>query len=153
MSSRGGWWIGTGGTGTAAGDAGLVVLRVGAMLLLIAFHGLGKFPPSEQFAGWVGGMGFPVPILFAWLSALTEVVVASLLLVGLFTRPLALLLFCYFLIVVFVPHQGDPIGNRELPLIFGTIGLALGLIGPGGFSIDAVLRRERTASGESSPAD
>lgn len=152
MGSRDGW-IGTGGTRTAAGDAGLLILRVAAMLLLITLHGLGKFPPSEQFVGWIGGMGFPVPILFAWLSALTEVVVASLLLLGLFTRPLGLFLFCYFLIVVFVPHQGDPIGDRELPLLFGTIGLALGLMGPGAFSIDAVLRRERTASAEVSPGD
>lgn len=152
MRSRGGW-IGIGGTRTAAGDAGLLVLRVVAMLLVITLHGLGKFPPSEQFAGWIGGMGFPVPMLFAWLSALTEVFVAGLLLVGLFTRQLGLFLFCYSLIVVFVPHQGDPLGDRELPLIFGTISLALGLTGAGRFSLDAVLWGERTASREASPAD
>jgi putative oxidoreductase len=120
---------------------------------LITLHGLGKLPPGEGFVGWVGGMGFPVPTLAAWLAALTEVVVAGLVLVGLFTRPLGLLLFVYFLIVAFVAHQGDPLGDRELPLIFGAIGLALALIGPGRFSIDAVLGRESPRSGRASLAD
>jgi putative oxidoreductase len=123
------------------------------MVLLIALHGLGKFPPTEQLVGWIGGMGFPAPTLFAWLAALTEVVVAGLLLVGLLTRPVGLWLFVYFMIVVLVPHQGDPLRDRELPLIFGGIGLALGLIGPGRFSLDAVLWGRRPASEHATSAD
>lgn len=147
------WWVGTGGADRSVGDAGLLVLRVVAMLLLITLHGLGKMPPGEQLVGWIGGMGFPAPTLFAWLAALTEVVVAGLLLVGLLTRPMGLLLFVYFMIVVLVPHQGDPLGDRELPLLFGAIGLAVGLIGPGRFSIDAVLRDGRRASQDATSAD
>ncbi len=127
-----------------AADTGLLVLRVVAMLLLITLHGLGKIPTQEGFVGWIGGMGFPAPVLFAWLAGLTEVVVAGLILVGLFTRPAGLFLFAYFLIVVLVAHAGDPMGDRELPLIFAVIGLAVGLVGPGRYSVDAMRDRGRT---------
>ena len=137
MSARSGWF-GYGGSGTPAGDAGLLILRVVAMTLLITGHGLAKMPPSEQLIGWVGGMGFPVPVLFAWLAAVTEVVFAGLVLVGLFTRPLGFWLFGYLVIVALVPHAGDPLRDRELPILFATIGLALGLIGPGRYSIDGM---------------
>ncbi len=123
-------------TSGPAANAGLLILRVVAMLLLITLHGLGKIPPQEGFVGWIGGMGFPAPLLFAWLAGLAEVVVAGLILVGLFTRPSGLFMFAYFMVVVLVAHAGDPMGDRELPLIFATVGLAVGLIGPGRYSID-----------------
>ena len=150
MRSRSGW-NGARGADTKAGDAGILALRVVVMLLLITLHGLGKLPPGEQFVGWIGGMGFPAPSLFAWLAALMEVVVAGLLLVGLLTRPLGLLLFGYFVIVALVPHAGDPLGDRELPLVFATVGLALGLMGPGRYSVDAMLRGRGPTTGEATP--
>lgn len=139
MDTRNGWWTAMGGTRTAAGDTGILVLRVVAMVLLIALHGIGKVPPGEQFAGWIGGMGFPAPMLFAWLAGLMEVVVAGLLLVGWLTRPMGLLMFGYFLVVALVPHQGDPIGERELALLYAAVGLAVGLIGAGRYSVDGML--------------
>lgn len=142
------WMLGGGTAGTAGSDAGLAVLRVVPMLLLVVLHGLGKVPPQPEFIGWIGGMGFPAPVVFAWLAAFAEVGAALLIVVGLFTRPAALYVFVHFLVVVLVAHGGDPLGDRELPIIFGTIALAVALTGPGRYSLDAVIRGRRpVASG------
>jgi putative oxidoreductase len=133
------WIFGAGTTASPAADAGLLVLRVVAMALLIALHGVNKLPPSEGFTGWIGAMGFPAPVLFAWLAALAETVVPLLILVGLATRPAALVVLVHFMVVAFVAHAGDPWGDRELGLLFGTIAATLMLTGPGRYSVDGVL--------------
>lgn len=133
--------LGGGPVGGPAGDAGLAVLRVVAMLLLVLLHGLGKMPPQEGFIEWIGGMGFPAPAVFAWLAAFAEVGAALLILVGLLTRPAALYVVIHFTVVVLVAHAGDTLADRELPILFGTIGLTLALTGPGRYSLDEALRR------------
>lgn len=125
--------------GSAAADAGLAVLRVVAFLLLIVLHGIGKVPPSEGFVGMVGGLGFPAPGLFAWLAALAETVGAGLLVIGLLSRPAAMVLVGHFLFVILLAHAGDPLGDRELPIFFGATALLFLLAGPGRYSVDALI--------------
>ena len=88
--------------GPPAADAGLAVLRVVAFLLLVFLHGLGKVPPQEGFVGRVGGLGFPAPELFAWLAAFAEFGGGLLLVLGLLSRPAALLLVAHFLLVMLI---------------------------------------------------
>jgi putative oxidoreductase len=126
-------------SGTAAADAGLAVVRVVVFLLLAFLHGMGKVPPQEGFVGMVGGLGFPAPGLFAWLAAIAEVGGAILLVLGLLTRPAALLVFVHFLFVIFIAHGGDPLGDRELPIIFCTTALMFLLAGPGRYSVDNLI--------------
>lgn len=143
MRSRN-WLFGGGSVASPGADAGLAILRVVAMLLLISFHGLGKVPPSAELIGWIGGMGFPAPTLFAWLAAFAEVGAAALVLVGFVARPAALYMVVHFTIVVLVAHAGDPLADRKLPILFGTIVLALALTGPGRYSVDGMLARRET---------
>jgi putative oxidoreductase len=124
-------------------DLGLLVLRLYAGLALALAHGWGKVPPSQGFAGMVGGMGFPAPELFAWLAAFAEFGGGLLLALGLLTRPAALLVVVHFTIVVLLAHAGDPFGDRELPLFFWTSALVLLLAGPGRYSADAALNQPR----------
>lgn len=130
------WTFGVNTPGSAAVDAGLAALRVSAGLLLASLHGLGKVPPQEGFVGWIGQMGFPAPYLMAWLAGLAELAGGVLLALGLLTRPVALVLVIHFSIVVLVAHAGDPLGDRELGIMFGFIALLYLLAGPGRYSVD-----------------
>ena len=137
------WIIDGRAVGTQAVDAGLAALRVVAFLLLVFLHGMGKVPPQEGFVGMVGGLGFPAPETFAWLAAIAEFGGGILLVMGLLTRPAALLVFVHFLIVIFVAHAGDALGDRELPILFAATALLFLLTGPGRYSVDHLIGRRR----------
>ena len=127
--------------GPPAADAGLAVFRVVAFLLLAFLHGMGKVPPQEGFVGMVGRLGFPASELFAWLAAAAEFGGGILLALGLLTRPVALFVLVHFVLVVLVPHAGDPLSDRELPILFGTAALLYLMTGPGRYSLDHLIRR------------
>lgn len=125
-------------------SVGLTLLRVYAGLALAFSHGLGKIPPSEGFAGMVGGLDLPVPAFFAWMSGIAEFFGGLLLALGLLTRPVALLILLNMTVVVFRFHimaQGDPFGDYELPLFFFFAAMAFLLRGSGPLSMDAAVRR------------
>ena len=123
-----------------ATDLGLAVLRIFAGLALAFGHGWGKVPPGDGFVGMIGGMGFPAPVLFAWLAALAEFLGGLLLALGLLTRPVSLVVAGHFAIVVAIAHAGDPFGRRELGLFFLFVALLYLCAGAGRYSLDAVLR-------------
>ena len=125
-------------------DAGLLILRVGLGLALAFAHGWGKIPPAEGFVGFVGSLGFPAPVLFAWLAGLAEFAGGLLLAIGLFTRPAAIFVTVHFLFVVFVAHAGDTFGDRELSVIFLIWAVTLLMTGAGRYSADGMMNR-RTA--------
>lgn len=133
------WIFGSTTAGTSVADAGLAALRITAGLLLASLHGIGKIPPQEGLVGWIGGMGFPAPLVFAWLAGIAEFVGGLLIALGLLTRPAAAFVFLHFVIVVTVAHAGDAFSDRELPILFGVIAFAFALIGPGRYSVDAVM--------------
>lgn len=126
-----------------ATDVGLLLVRLVAGLSLAFLHGIGKVPPQEGFVGMLGGMGLPAPGLFAWLAALAEFGGGLLLAVGLLTRPVAFVVTVHFIIVVTMVHAGDPIGDRELPLLFLVTAVLLLLAGPGRYSVDGALAGRR----------
>lgn len=133
--------FGGAGGATSTADAGLAAYRLSAGLAIALLHGIGKVPPSEGFAGMIGGMGLPAPELFAWLAAFAELGGGLLLAIGLLTRPAAVLLFGHFAFVVLLAHGGEPLGDRELPLIFWATALMFMLTGAGRYSVDALLQR------------
>lgn len=126
----------------------LSVLRLVSAFLFMS-HGLQKI------------LDFPVPrphpvdlLSLSGIAGLLELLGGMLLLLGLFTRPVALVLsgemaFAYFL--AHAPQGFWPILNRgELAALYCFVFLYFAFAGPGSFSIDA-WRRQHSA-GEGRPA-
>jgi uncharacterized membrane protein YphA (DoxX/SURF4 family) len=107
-------------------------------------HFQDAFSPAEGFVGHIGGLGFPVPEAFAWMSGFAEFGGGLLLAIGLLTRPAALLVAVHFVIVTFLAHAGDPFGRRELPLFFLVAALLFVFTGAGRYSADAAVQGRQT---------
>jgi putative oxidoreductase len=144
-------------------NLGLLLLRLAGLYLALG-HGWGKIESlaagDTGFAGALGKMGFPLPGLFAWAAALSEFLGGLLVAAGLFTRwaagfaaiTMAVAAFArHHLIARLLHNAGISIvsedtlkawGNPELSTIFLLVMLGLALIGPGGWSLDAKLRKK-----------
>jgi putative oxidoreductase len=120
-----------------ATDISLLLLRLAFGGLMIINHGWGKL---EKLLG-AGPIKFGDPIglgaeVSLSLAVFSEVVCSALLVVGLFTRWASVPALITMLVAAFVVHGGDPIGDRESALLFGTAYLVLLLMGPGRYSFD-----------------
>jgi putative oxidoreductase len=117
-------------------------LRIGAGLLYMQ-HGLQKL---FGLFGGVGPNGGAVPLMSQFgVAGVLETFGGLLLVLGLFTRPVALVLALEMLVAYFqfhFPRGGMPIENQgELPLLFMLVWLFLAGNGAGPASLDA--RRAR----------
>lgn len=114
----------------------IFILRLGFALLLIP-HGYNKL---QSFLA--GDHDFPDPLHIspAGSQALTifaEFFCALFLILGLFTRLSALILIVCMLVIAFVIHGQDPLGDKEQSLLYLIGFIAIFLTGPGKYSLDA----------------
>jgi len=125
-------------------DVGLLWLRI-LMGLGIASHGWQKIfgGQMDRFAAGIAEMGFPLPGLFAWAAALSELLGGLLIVLGLGTRAAALFVFATMSIAAFIRHAPDPFSKKELALAYWTMAGLLILAGAGRFSLDALLKKRR----------
>ena len=122
------------------------ILRIGAGLLFLQ-HGVMKL------FGWLGGIdgqGGTVELVSQMgLAGVIETVGAALIIIGLFTRPVAAIAFVEMLAAYWIAHHpqgGFPVQNAgELPLLFALVWLFLVGNGPGPWSVDRQLTRRGTA--------
>ena len=118
----------------------LSVLRIVTAFLFMA-HGTQKIlafpvPPSFSVEAWS----------LSWVAGMLELVGGALLLVGVFTRPVAfvqsgLMAFAYF--IAHAPQGFWPIVNRgELAALYSFVFLYFAAAGGGSWSVDQWWRRE-----------
>lgn len=123
------------------GNAGISLLRIFAGVSLSLAHGFGKIPVSDGFIENTEKLGFPMPVLFAWSAALSEVLGGAFLALGLFTRLSGFFIAVTMAVAAFGAHLSDPYGKKELALFYLVTGLCFMLKGAGDWSLDAFLRR------------
>lgn len=123
-------------------DLGLLLLRVGIGVSMLALHGWGKISGGPEVWERVGGnmshLGITAfPVVWGFLAAFSEFVGSILLILGLFFRPAALLL-AFTMLVASLRHLSLPEGqpgsgwmgaSHALELM--TVYLALFLTGAG----------------------
>lgn len=124
-------------------NLGLTLLRIFAGIGLMT-HGIAKIPPSEKFVESVTGFGFPMPHYFAWAAGLTEFAGGALLILGLFTRPVCFLIAFTMATALIGQHRNDPFAMQEKAFLYLFIALAFLLMGANLWSVDGVLRRNRS---------
>lgn len=120
------------------------VLRV-VLGFLFAAHGFQKFN-EWTIAGTqaaFGQMGIPAAEVAAPLVAVLEVAGGIALILGLLTRPAAVLLMLNMLGAMFLVHVSAGVfaadGGYELVLLLAAASLAIALVGPGRISVDHAL--------------
>jgi putative oxidoreductase len=123
-------------------DFGLLLFRFFVGATMAFSHGLGKVPPSEQLIQGVTGIGFPLPVVFAWAAALSEFVGGLLIAAGLFTRLSAVFLGFTMGVAAFVVHGADPFNVKEMALLYFASAVLLFFTGAGQYSADRLLRKK-----------
>lgn len=143
-------------------DLGLLILRLAGLYLAVA-HGWGKIvglaSGETRFLEGVARIGFPMPLVFAWAAALSEFAGGLAIALGLFTRWAAPFAAFTMFVAAFGGHRAfsqilvwlhlapasedlKKWGNPELAIVYMLVCLAVGLLGPGRFSIDTKLGRK-----------
>ncbi len=114
----------------------ILILRIGFALLMIP-HGYDKM--QNLLAG---SHDFPdplhvTPLVSQGLTVFAELLCSILLLLGLFTRPAAIVLAGCMLVIVFVIQLKAPLEDKEHALMYLIGYLVILLTGAGKYSLDA----------------
>lgn len=129
-------------------DVGLGVTRV-VIAFLFVLHG------TQGLFGWFGGIdgqgaAAPFGVWPFWYASALETVGGVLVLLGLLTRPAALLCSGVMAYAYFTVHQPMallPMQNMgEESALYSWIFLLIGILGPGAFALDSLFRRGRKAA-------
>ena len=94
-----------------------------------------------EFRGFLAQFKFPVPLASAIVSVYAQCVCAVLYLLGLFTRPAAVVMIFNFTFALLMVHLGDPYPPAALAFAMFSGSLFLLLYGPGEPSVDDWLSR------------
>lgn len=130
---------------------GITAIRVIVGIVFVA-HGGQKLLESgfSGFAGNLEDQGVPIPLFFAVLVILLEVVGGVALIFGLFTRlfavPLAINMLMAALLVHFPNGFFSRDGGYEYTLVLMVACVALALSGPGKAALDRVLAARSDAA-------
>ena len=127
-------------------DVGLLILRIGIGLMFM-IHGYPKIaggPEKWQGLGnTLGALNLGLPVFWGFMAAFAEFFGGLLLVLGLFFRAAAFLLFVTMFVAV-VKHisGGDGFNGYSHAAESCVLFLSLIMIGPGRYSLDQMLTRE-----------
>lgn len=129
------------------GRARHLLLLIGRIALVVLFIIFG-YPKLTGFSGtvqYMTSLGTPMPMLAAIIAVVMEVPAAILIVLGFFTRPVAVLFVFYTLGTAIIGHHyWDMTGDAVMPNMinfYKNISIAgafilLAIVGPGALSLD-----------------
>jgi len=125
-----------------ANTLAFTVLRLAAGIMM-ATHGYGKVfgGRMEGFTQGVADMGFPVPGVFAWMAALSELVGGICLALGLGTRVAAFFVAGTMFVAGFIRHAPDPFAKKELAFLYLAVMIFFVLAGGGKWAVERLFCR------------
>jgi putative oxidoreductase len=134
-----------------AADLGPLLIRLGVGTVF-AVHGWQKLDAGvSNFAAFLESLGVPFPEAVAWLQTVAEGVGGILLVLGLFTRLVTLPLIATMVGAILLVKvdvgfvEPDATGAElDVALLAGLLGLLF--LGPGRYSLDAIMGMEATAT-------
>ena len=122
----------------------LLIARIAVVVLFIIF-GIPKITGFDGTVQYMTSLGAPMPMMAAIIAVVMEVPAAILIVLGFFTRPLAVLFVFYTLgTAVIGHHYWDMSGDAVMPNMinfYKNVSIAgafllLAVTGPGAISID-----------------
>jgi len=129
-------------------DVGLLILR-GVVGLILVAHGAQKLfgwfggPGLKGFTGWMAAMGLKPAAIWGLMGALSEFGGGILLALGLLSPLGSLAIIGAMLMAIGLAHWSKGFwgskGGYEYPLMLLIVSAVLGLVGPGGYSLDSLL--------------
>ena len=130
----------------AATDAASLLGRV-LLSAIFIWGGFGKLTAAAATQAYIAHSGLPFPFLAYSVAVFVELGLGTLLLLGLLTRPAALVLAAWCVVTALLFHTN--FADRNMLINFmKNISITGGMLyvaafGPGAFSLDAVLGRTR----------
>jgi len=134
----------------------LLFIRL-ALGIVFIMHGYDKLFVAgiENTASFFERLNIPLPYLNAQLVSNLEFFGGILLVLGLLTRPLALMFMADMLVALFTVHLKNGFwtrdGGYEFVLVLAIVSLALVFSGAGSFSLDRLLFRRKGTPVPSQP--
>ena len=127
-------------------DFGVLVLRLAFGFQLVKVSWQNALMPTQklpEFVNYLTTLGFPFPTTGAYVSAYTEFIGGILLVLGLWTRPTAILLIVNFTVAFFLAHLAinDTYQNTFPSANLIAVNVFLLFNGAGNYSVDAKLER------------
>ncbi len=123
-------------------DFALLVLRCGAGAVMLA-HGINHIRPNiDGTASWFGSMGMHPAKFHAWLASITEIGAGAALILGLLTPFGAAGVVGVMFVAWAINHRGNgffifrPGEGWEYVMMLGIVGVTIGALGPGAWSLD-----------------
>ncbi len=128
-------------------DLALLVFRcaIGAVMFAHGYQHLFRGGKVEGTAGWFESLGMRPGILHAWLASLAELAAGVSLVLGLLTPLGAAAVIGTMTVALITSHRGNgffifrPGEGWEYVMTLIAAGVALAVVGPGGWSLDGAI--------------
>ncbi|MBI2793380.1 MAG: DoxX family protein [Ignavibacteria bacterium] len=115
------------------------IIRIVLGVLMIYHGGRKLFGEFDNVVADIAEIGWPLPYIQAFATVFIEFAGGILLVVGLFTRPVAFASVVLFNIITFLYLYVNPFPAKEKALLYLILSVYVFFMGPGKFSVDHFL--------------